>query len=395
MALDQATFDLLLDTVRRFVRERLVPLEATVAETGRIPDAVLAEMRGLGLYGLSIPTEYGGLALAMEEEVRVAFELGHTSPAFRSAVGTNIGIGSMAIVFDGTPEQRARYLPRLAAGDLVGSFALTEPDAGSDAMALRTTARRDGDHYVLDGTKRYITNAPVAGLFSVMAKTGKGRGADAISCFLIEAGTPGLTIGKIDKKMGQAGALTSDVVFENCRVSASALLGAREGNGFRTAMKVLDKGRLHIAALCVGIAERLIAESVRYAVERKQFDAPIATFQLVQAMIADSQTEACAARAMVLEAARQRDRGESVTLEAACCKLFCSEMVGRVADRAVQIHGGAGYIADYPVERFYRDVRLFRIFEGTSQIQQLIIARETMKRHGYDPSAKARKAAAE
>ncbi len=390
MALDPDTFALLLDTVRRFVRERLVPLENAVAESGRIPDEVLAEMRQLGLYGLSIPAEYGGLALAMEEEVRVAYELGHTSPAFRSAIGTNIGIGSQALVLAGTAEQRARYLPRLAAGDLIGSFALTEPDAGSDAMALRTTARRDGDHYVLDGTKRYITNAPVAGLFSVMAKTAKGRSADAISCFLVEAGIPGLTIGKIDKKMGQAGALTSDVIFENCRVPASALLGGEEGNGFRTAMKVLDKGRLHIAALCVGIAERLIGESVRYAAERKQFNAPIASFQLVQAMIADSQTETYAARTMVLEAARQRDRGESVTLEAACCKLFCSEMVGRVADRAVQIHGGAGYIADYPVERFYRDVRLFRIFEGTSQIQQLIIARETMKRHGYDPAARPR-----
>jgi acyl-CoA dehydrogenase len=384
MSLDPTTFAALLSTVRRFVRERLVPIENQVAEFGSIPEAIIRQMRELGLYGLSIPESYGGLGLNMEEEVRVVFELGYTSPAFRSAVGTNIGIGSQAIVIDGTEEQRHHYLPRLASGELVGSFALTEPDAGSDALALKTRARRDGDHYVLNGTKRYITNAPVAGLFTVLAKTGNLEGASSISCFLVDANTAGLVLGKPDKKMGQAGALTCDVIFEDCRIPTKALLGEIEGNGFRTAMKVLDKGRLHIAALCVGIAERLIFESVRFAAERKQFKKPIANFQLVQAMIADSQTEMLAAKAMVLDAAHKRDEGQSVTLEAACSKLFSSEMVGRVADRAVQIHGGAGYMCEYPVERFYRDVRLFRIFEGTSQIQQIIIARETMKLHGYE-----------
>src|SRR5450759_1545940 len=384
MSLDPTTFAALLSTVRRFVRERLVPIENQVAEFGSIPEAIIRQMRELGLYGLSIPESYGGLGLNMEEEVRVVFELGYTSPAFRSAVGTNIGIGSQAIVIDGTEEQRHHYLPRLASGELVGSFALTEPDAGSDALALKTRARRDGDHYVLNGTKRYITNAPVAGLFTVLAKTGNLEGASSISCFLVDANTAGLVLGKPDKKKGQAGALTCDVIFEDCRIPTKALLGEIEGNGFRTAMKVLDKGRLHIAALCVGIAERLIFESVRFAAERKQFKKPIANFQLVQAMIADSQTEMLAAKAMVLDAAHKRDEGQSVTLEAACSKLFSSEMVGRVADRAVQIHGGAGYMCEYPVERFYRDVRLFRIFEGTSQIQQIIIARETMKLHGYE-----------
>ena len=384
MSLDPTTFAALLSTVRRFVRERLVPIENQVAEFGSIPEAIIRQMRELGLYGLSIPESYGGLGLNMEEEVRVVFELGYTSPAFRSAVGTNIGIGSQAIVIDGTEEQRHHYLPRLASGELVGSFALTEPDAGSDALALKTRACRDGDHYVLNGTKRYITNAPVAGLFTVLAKTGNLEGASSISCFLVDANTAGLVLGKPDKKMGQAGALTCDVIFEDCRIPTKALLGEIEGNGFRTAMKVLDKGRLHIAALCVGIAERLIFESVRFAAERKQFKKPIANFQLVQAMIADSQTEMLAAKAMVLDAAHKRDEGQSVTLEAACSKLFSSEMVGRVADRAVQIHGGAGYMCEYPVERFYRDVRLFRIFEGTSQIQQIIIARETMKLHGYE-----------
>ncbi|MCJ9711155.1 acyl-CoA dehydrogenase family protein [Bordetella hinzii] len=379
MALDQETLTLLLDAVRRFVTERLVPAEEALAHTGQIPDDIVTEMRELGLFGLSIAPEHGGLGLTMEEEVKVVFELGQTSPAFRSLAGTNIGIGSQAIVLAGSEAQRAAYLPRLASGELIGAFALTEPDAGSDAMALRTTATRDGDHYILNGTKRFITNAPIAGLFSVMARTAPERRADSISCFLVEAGTPGLTLGKPDKKMGQAGALTCDVVFDNCRVPASTLLGEQEGTGFRTAMRVLDKGRLHIAALCVGIAERLVRDAARYALERQQFGKPIAEFQLVQAMLADSQAELYAARCMVLDAAAKRDRGENTTMEAACAKMFSTEMVGRVADRAVQIHGGAGYMAEYAVERFYRDVRLFRIFEGTTQIQQLVIAREMLK----------------
>jgi acyl-CoA dehydrogenase len=381
MALDAETLGLLLDAVRRFVDERLVPAEHDVAESGVIPQDLVQGMRDLGLFGLSIDPAYGGLGLNMEEEVQVAIALGHTSPAFRSLAGTNIGIGSQAIVLAGTDAQRERYLPRLASGEIVGSFALTEPEAGSDAMSLRTFATRDGDHYVLNGTKRFITNAPVAGLFSVMARTSNERKADAISCFLVEAGTPGLGLGKLDKKMGQAGSLTCDVIFDNCRVPADALLGGVEGNGFRTAMRVLDKGRLHISALCVGIAERLIGDAARYAAERKQFGKPIAEFQLIQAMLADSQAECYAARSMVMDAARKRDRGENTTMEAACCKLFASEMVGRVADRAVQIHGGAGYVSEYAVERFYRDVRLFRIYEGTSQIQQVVIAREVMKAH--------------
>lgn len=379
MALDTETLTLLLDAVRRFVHERLIPAEDELAASGQVPPDIVAEMRELGLFGLSISPDHGGLGLTMEEEVKVVFELGQTSPAFRSLAGTNIGIGSQAIVLAGTDEQRARYLPRLASGELIGSFALTEPDAGSDAMALRLAAERDGDHYVLNGTKRYITNAPIAGLFSVMARTAPERRANSISCILVEAGTPGLIIGKPDKKMGQAGALTSDVVFDNCRVPASALLGGEEGNGFRTSMRVLDKGRLHISALCVGIADRLLRDAVKYATERKQFGQPIAEFQLIQAMIADSQAELYAARCMVLDAARLRDRGENTTMQAACCKLYATEMVGRVADRAVQIHGGAGYMSEYAVERFYRDVRLFRIFEGTSQIQQLVIAREVIK----------------
>ncbi len=380
MIRDPETLNLLLDGISRFVRERLIPNEALVAETDEIPADVVAEMRELGLFGLSIPEQYGGLNLTMEEEVRVAFEIAKTSPAFRSLIGTNNGIGSQGIVIDGTEEQKRRYLPRLAAGEIIGSFALTEPGSGSDAASLRTTAVRDGDFYVLNGTKRFITNAPEASIFTVMARTDpEMKGAGAISAFIVEAGTPGLSLGKIDKKMGQKGAHTCDVIFDNCRVPAANLIGGKEGVGFKTAMKVLDKGRLHIAAVCVGAAERMLEDALRYAMERVQFGQPIAEFQLIQAMLADSKAEIYAARSMVLDAARRRDAGEDVSTEASCCKLFASEMCGRVADRSVQIHGGAGYIAEYAAERFYRDVRLFRIYEGTSQIQQLVIARNMIR----------------
>lgn len=380
MALDPETFDLLKTTLQRFVRERLVPREDEVAETNTIPEDIRAEMRELGLFGLSIPETFGGLGLDMEEEVTLAFELGKTSPAFRSLLGTNNGIGSQGLIMDGTEGQKQHYLPKLASGEMIASFALTEAEAGSDARSLRTTARRDGDDFILNGTKRYITNAPHAGLFTVFARTqDPGNPEGSITAFLVEAGTPGLSIGSVDKKMGQQGSLTSDVIFVDCRVPASAVLGEKTGQGFRTAMKVLDRGRLHISAVCVGAAERLIADSLDYAMERKQFGQPIAEFQLVQAMLADSRAEAFAARCMVLETARAKDRAEVVTTDAACCKMYASEMVGRVADRAVQIHGGAGYMSEYAIERFYRDVRLFRIYEGTTQIQQLVIARNMIK----------------
>jgi acyl-CoA dehydrogenase len=380
MIRDPQTLTMLIDSVARFVRSRLVPAEPVVAETDEIPAELIHAMRELGLFGLAIPEEFGGLGLTMEEEVSVAFELAWTSPAFRSLIGTNNGIGSQGLIIDGTPEQKQKYLPRLASGELIASFALTEPDAGSDAASLRSSAVRDGDVYVLNGTKRYITNAPEAGIFTVMARTDPTiKGAAGISAFLVEAGTPGLTLGKRDIKMGQKGAHTCDVIMDNCRVPVANLIGGKEGVGFKTAMKVLDKGRLHIAAICVGAAERMLADSLAYAMQRQQFGKPIADFQLVQAMLADSKAEIYAARSMVMDAARRRDEGEDISTEASCCKLFASEMCGRVADRAVQIHGGAGYIADYAVERFYRDVRLFRIYEGTTQIQQLLIARNMIR----------------
>lgn len=375
MIRDAETLDVLVETVRRFVRERLMPAEATVEETNTIPPVLIDEMRALGLFGLSIPEEYGGLGLTMEEEIAVALELGYTSAAFRSVIGTNNGIGSQGIIVDGTEAQKAWWLPRMASGEVIGSFALTEPDVGSDAGSVKTTARRDGDHYILNGTKRYITNAPVANVFTLMARTGEA-GPAGVTAFLVPADSPGLSLGPIDRKMGQRGTRTCDVILDNCRVAADAVIGGVEGQGFKTAMKVLNRGRLHIAAVCVGQAQRLCDEAVAFATTRQQFGKPIGEHQLVQAMLADCATETYAGRCMVIDAARRFDAGERIIQQAASCKLFCSEMVGRVADRAVQVHGGAGYMQDYPVEHFYRDVRLFRLYEGTSQIQQIIIARE-------------------
>ncbi|MGZ8197517.1 MAG: acyl-CoA dehydrogenase family protein [Burkholderiales bacterium] len=380
MIRDPDTFNALMVTIERFVRERLIPREREVAENDEIPGDLTDDMRRMGLYGLTIPEEYGGLGLTMEEEVLVSMALCKAAPAFRSAIGTNTGIGSVGIVLDGTDAQKRKYLPRLAAGELVGSFALTEPGSGSDAGSLTTSARREGDHYVLNGEKRYITNAPQAGIFTVMARTdARSQDARGVSAFIVERGSPGLTVGKRDRKMGQRGAHTADVTFDNVRVSADNLIGGVEGAGFKTAMKVLDKARLNIAAVCVGAATRILDEALSYSLERRQFGQAIGEFQLIQAMLGDSQAEIYAARSMVLDAARKRDRGEAITLEAACCKLFASEMVGRVADRGVQIHGGAGYMQEYAVERFYRDVRLFRLYEGTTQIQQLVIARNLLK----------------
>ena len=379
MPLDSATYSALIETVRRFVRERLRPLERHVAEEDHIPDDIAQEMRALGLFGLSIPEAYGGLGLGMELEVGVVFELGRTSRAFRSLIGTNVGIGGQGLVMFGSESQKHAWLPRLASGEIVASFCLTEPEAGSDAASLKTHAVRDGAHFVINGTKRFITNADRAGLFTLMARTDETKkGASGISSFLVPADLPGIRLGGAERKMGQHGAQICDVIFEDVRVPVESLLG-REGDGFKNAMRILDRGRIHISAVCIGVAERLIEECIAYARERKQFGQAIGEFQLIQAMIADSRTEAYAARCMTLETARARDQSTATPAHAAMCKLFASEMVGRVADRAVQIFGGAGYIGDYGIERFYRDVRVFRIYEGTSEIQRLVIARDALQ----------------
>ena len=378
--MDTEMLEQLRSTIRRFVREKLVPIEAQVAENDEIPSEILDDVRALGLFGLSTPEEYGGLGLNLAEEVELLIELCWASAAFRSAVGINLGLGSQSILRDGTPEQKRHWLPRIASGEVVTSFCLTEPDSGSDSAALRTTATRDGDSYVINGSKRFVTNAPVAGLFLVMARTSREKlpGNAHVTAFLVPADTPGIRVAAKHRKMGQSGAWSADVYFEEVRVSADAIIGGVEGRGFLTAMKSLDRGRITIAAVCVGQARRIIYEATRYASERKQFGKAIGEFQLIQAMLADSQADLYAAESMVRETARRHDRGERVSMEASCCKMFASEMVGRIADRAVQIHGGAGYMRESSVERFYRDVRLFRIYEGTTQIQQLIIGREML-----------------
>lgn len=371
----------LIADIRAFVRETWHPLEDEVERRDEVPPAIVDELRRRGYFGWSIPQAYGGLGLTTEELVLCAMELSQASVALRARVGTNTGIGSEALVADGTDAQKERWLPRMARGELTGCLALTEPEAGSEASNVQASARREGDVYVLNGEKRFITNAPLADVFTVIARTGDGtRGSDGLSAFVVERGTPGLRTGDPYRKMGQAGSPVSDVHLEDCAVPAANLIGGREGVGFRTVMKVLNKQRLHLAALCTGPAIRMLDLAIDHAAGRRQFGRAVAEFQLVQAMIADSRTEIYAARSMILEAARARDRGEDVAMAASMCKYFASEMCGRVADRAVQMFGGSGYVADFsPIERYYRDVRLFRLYEGTSQVHQLNIARLALR----------------
>ena len=383
MIRDPARLQLLVADIRAFVRDRWHPIEDDVERADEVPPAVVDELRRKGYFGWSIPEAYGGLGLTTEELVTCAFELSQASVALRARVGTNTGIGSEALVADGTDEQKSRWLPRMASGELTGCLALTEPNAGSEATNIQTTASREGDAYVLDGKKCFITNAPIADVFTVIARTEPGsKGSSGLSAFIVERGTPGLRTGQPYRKMGQGGSPVSDVHFDNCRVPAANLIGGREGVGFQTVMKVLNKQRLHLAALCTGPAIRMLDLAMAHTSRRTQFGQAVSNFQLVQALIADSRTEIFAARSMILEAARARDRGEDVALMASMCKYFASEMCGRVADRCVQMFGGSGYVADFSsIERYYRDVRLFRLYEGTSQIHQLNIAKLTLRDH--------------
>jgi acyl-CoA dehydrogenase len=388
---NQTDFDELLSLLRGFVRHEVLPAEAGIDETDEIPARLISQAKEMGLYGYALPTEYGGLGLSVTQQVRVAIELGYASPAFRSLFGTNNGIAGQVLVAAGTAEQRKQWLPQLASGEVVASFALTEPDAGSDPSRLSTTAHRvpdDGEEgmrrraggWVIDGLKRYITNAPAADMFLVFARTDpEAPPGQGIGVFIVPARTPGVVVAPRDHKMGQAGAWTADVAFSGARVPADALVGQAAQAGYGTAMRSLAHGRLTIAGVCVGVAARLIEESVSYARQRSQGGHPIAEYQLIQAMLADSQTEYMAARALVLDAAAQYEAGTDRRLAPSAAKYFASEAVGRIADRAVQIHGGSGYIRGVPAERLYRDVRLFRIYEGTSQIQQLVIARELLR----------------
>ncbi|MCK8672971.1 acyl-CoA dehydrogenase family protein [Rhodococcus sp. HM1] len=364
----------ILGHVREFVRTRVVPREQEIAETDAIPDDIRAAVKEMGLFGYAVPQEWGGLGLNLMQDVELAMELGYTTLSLRSMFGTNNGIAGQVLVNFGTDEQKKRWLEGIASGDVVASFALTEPGAGSNPAGLRTKAVRDGDDWIITGEKRFITNAPIADLFVVFART---RPADengtGIAVFLVPADADGVQVGNKDAKMGQAGAWTADVHFDQVRVPAAALVGGNEDVGYKAAMISLARGRVHIAALAVGQAQRALDESVAYAAAATQGGTPIGNFQLVQAMIADQQTGVMAGRALVRDAAKAWVEETDRRIAPSVAKLYCTEMVGKVADLAVQIHGGTGYMREVPVERIYRDVRLLRLYEGTSEIQRLII----------------------
>lgn len=378
--MDADIYDAFIEQLQRYVRERLIPAEDQLETLGHVPDDILAEMRDMGLFGVTMPEEFGGAGMNVSQYVGFIREIAYASPAYRSIISINIGMVCKSLVGFGTQQQKEHWLPKLAAGS-IAAFGLTEPDSGSDSAAMKTRAVRDGNGYVLNGTKRYITNAPFADVILVMARTN----AEAlpknahVSAFMVPRNAPGVSIGKPDGKMGQAGSQIADVILEDVHVDGDALLGGEEGIGFRAAMQSLDNGRLSVAAASVGYAKRMLDAGLKYAMERKAFGEPIANFQLIQAMLADSKADIYAAECMLADACARADRGEKILVEAAATKMFASEMCGRVADRVVQIHGGAGYLKEYLAERFYRDCRIYRIYEGTTQIQQLVIAKNMIR----------------
>lgn len=366
--------------VREFIREEVVPREREIADGDAIPDDLRRKAAAMGLFGYALPQEFGGLGLVITQDVELAFEFGYTALAFRSLFGTNNGIAGQVLAGFGTDEQKKRWLEPMAAGECIASFALTEPEAGSDPSGMRTTATWTADGWRISGQKRFITNAPLADLFVTFAKV---RGTDAegkIAVFLVPAGTEGLTIAAKDRKMGQEGATTADVYFDEVHVGHEALISGEVETGFRAAMTVLARGRVHISALATGLAERALDESVAYSAQNRQGGVPTGERQLVQAMLAEQQSLVMASKALAREAARNYLDGSDRRLGPSAAKLFCTESAGRVADLAVQVHGGSGYMREVAVERVYRDARLLRLYEGTSEIQKLIIGRELMRR---------------
>jgi acyl-CoA dehydrogenase len=378
--MDAETFDQFIGQLRRYVRERLIPAEEDVIANDRIPDDILNEMREMGLFGITIPEAYGGAGMSISQYIETVKQLSYAAPAYRSTMSINVGMTGSAIKNFGTEEQKAEWLPRIAAGE-IACFGLTEPGSGSDSAAMQTFAARSGNGYVLNGTKRYITNSPSAKIGLIMARTSKEalpKNAH-VSCFIVDMETAGISIGSPDKKMGQAGAHIADIIMEDVQIPGNALVGGEEGRGFQIAMQSLDNGRLSVGAMGVGMGRRILDTAIRYATERKAFGEAIANFQLIQAMLADSEAELYAAECMIADACARADRGEMILRKAAASKLFATETCGRVADRCVQIYGGAGYLAEYPAERFFRDARILRIYEGTSQIMQLQIAKHLLR----------------
>ena len=379
--MSEDVFDQFMNQLHRYVRERLVPAEDETVELDRVPDDILSEMKEMGLFGVTIAEEYGGAGFSTSQYIEFIKELSWALPAFRSIISMNVGMTGSAISSSGTDAQKSHWLPRIASGETIACFALTEPDSGSDAAALTTRAVRDGDDYIITGSKRYISNAPFAQMGMIMARTNaENLPKNAhISAFLVPLDLPGVSLGKADKKMGQSGSRICDIILDEVRVPADALLGGVEGRGFQAAMKSIDNGRLSVAAASVGYAKRMLDYALNYAMERKAFGETISNFQLIQAMLADSKAEIYAAESMLDDATRRADAGEDIIVKASCAKMFASEMCGRVADRGVQILGGAGYLKEYLAERFYRDCRIYRIYEGTTQIQQLVIAKRMIR----------------
>ncbi len=378
--MDADVFEQFIEQLDRYVRERLIPAEREIIETDLIPDDILNEMRDMGLFGLTMPEEYGGAGMNITQYARTINTLSYAMPAFRSIISINIGMVCSALKNGATEAQKAEWLPRLAAGE-IASFGLTEPGSGSDSAAMQTMAVRSGNGWVLNGTKRYITNAPFAKVALIMARTSKEalpKNAH-VSAFLVPMDTPGVSVGKSDKKMGQSGSHIADIIMDNVQLPADALLGDEEGKGFIYAMKSLDNGRISVGAAAAGYARRALDSALRYANERKAFGEPIANFQLIQQMLADSEIEIYAAEAMMADVTARADAGENVLRKAASFKVFASEMCGRVVDRVVQVYGGAGYLAEYDAERFFRDARIYRIYEGTTQILQLQIAKHMLR----------------
>ncbi len=378
--MDEEVFEQFLSQLKRFVRERLIPAERATIDNDNIPADILQEMKDMGLFGLSIPEEHGGAGLNLTQYAKTVHAMSYAAPAFRSIFSINIGMFNSALKNGGTAEQQAEWYPRLAGGE-IASFGLTEPGSGSDSAAMQTTAVKDGNGWVLNGTKRYITNAPHAQVALIMARTEKDalpKNAH-VSAFIVPMDAPGVSVGSPDKKMGQAGAHIADIILEDVKLPGDALLGGETGKGFIFAMKSLDNGRVSVGAASTGYARRALDSALKYATERKAFGEPIANFQLIQAMLADSEIEIYAAEAMMADVTARADRGENVLRKAAAFKVFASEMCGRVVDRVVQIYGGAGYLAEYDAERFFRDARIYRIYEGTTQILQLQIAKHMLR----------------
>lgn len=377
--MDPEIFDQFIDQLQRYVRERLIPAEDDVIANDAIPADLVGEIREMGLFGLTMPEEYGGSGMNIPQYVETIRVLSYAMPAYRSMASINLGMVCSALKNSGTEEQKTEWLPRLAAGE-IACFGLTEPGSGSDSAAMATTAKRDGNGYVLNGSKRYITNAPHAKLGLIMARTNdEALPKNAhISAFLVDMDTAGISVGKPDRKMGQSGSHIADIYLDDVKIPGNALLGGEEGRGFATAMQSLDNGRLSVAAASCGYARRMLDTAVKYANERKAFGEPIAQFQLIQAMLADSEAEIYAGECMLRDASAKANQGKAI-IECASTKMFASEMCGRVADRCVQIHGGAGYLAEYEAERFFRDARIYRIYEGTTQIMQLVIAKQMLR----------------